>query len=70
MPRRRQGRPIESVELKITFRADKGMMTRIKESVPSAVSRGDVCEVKIGGVGPGEVAEKARILLEKIRTPI
>ena len=66
-PRRRPDRPIESVELKITFRADGETAKRIKEAIPSAVVRGSVCQVKIEASQPGEVAEKARAILEKIR---
>ena len=68
MPRRRQDRPIESVELKITFRSDRGTTGRIKEVIPDAVVRGGVCEVRIEGEQPSDVAEKARAILEKIRT--
>ena len=66
--RRRQGRPIESVELKVTFRGDKETNLRIRDLVPSAVIRGGLCEVRVEGKEPGEVAEKAQALLEKIRT--
>ena len=68
MPRRRPGRPVESVALKITFRADRGTTDRIKELVPSAVVRGRTCEVKIEAEAPTEMAEKAKAILEKIRT--
>jgi hypothetical protein len=66
-PRRRPDRPIESVALKITFRADRTITSKIKELVPSAAVRGGVCEVKIEAEHPAEVAEKARAILEKIR---
>jgi len=66
-PRRRQGRPIESVALKIVFRADSETAARIKRSVPNARTRHGGCEVTIDGEQPGEVAERARALLEKIR---
>lgn len=67
-PRRRPGKPIESVELKITFRGDKATNGRIKDLIPMAVVRGGVCEVRIDGDEPAEVAEKARAVLERIRT--
>jgi hypothetical protein len=69
-PRRRRDRPIESVALKITFRADRERTAKIREVVPSAVIRDGVCEVKIEAEQPAEVAEKARVLLEKIRTVV
>jgi hypothetical protein len=67
-PRRRQGKPVESVALKITFRADRETAAKIREKVPSAKFRQGSCEVRIEGEQPGEVAEKAREVLEKIRT--
>ena len=69
-PRRKQDRPIESVALKVTFRADRETMAKIKEVIPGAVVRGGVCEVRIEAEEPGEVAEKAKLLLEKIRTVV
>lgn len=69
-PRRKQDRPIKSVALKITFRADRETTAKIKEAIPSAIVRGGVCEVRIEAEEPGEVAEKAKLLLEKIRTVV
>ncbi len=69
-PRQRQGNPVESVELKITFRGDRETNGRIKELVPGAVVRGGVCEVSIEGEEPAEVAEKVRAVLEKIRAVV
>jgi hypothetical protein len=69
-PRRKRDRPIESVALKIVFRADGETTKKIKESIPSAVVRGGRCEVKITGGAPGEVAEKARGIIEKLRTAV
>jgi len=66
-PNRRQGKPIESIALKITFRADKETTARVKEAVPSAVVRGRVCEVKLEAREPGEMAQKTKDLLERIR---
>lgn len=68
LPRRRPDRPIESVELRISFRADRETSRKIKETIPSALVKGGVCEVKIEAEQPAEMAEKARTLLEKIRT--
>ena len=69
-PRPRPDRPIESVALKIRFRTDRETTAKIKELVPSAVVRGGVCEVRIEAEQPSEVAEQARVLLEKIRTVV
>ena len=66
-PRRRQDRVIESIELKITFRPDKATWTKVKESVPIAVLKGADCEIKIEGGSPGEVEDRARVVLEKLR---
>lgn len=69
-PRQRQDRPIESVELKISFRGDRETIGKVRDLVPGAVMRGSVCEVSIEGEHPAEVAEKARAILEKIRTVV
>lgn len=66
--RRRPDRPIQFVALKITFRADKKMTAAIRESFPSAKVHSGLCEVKIEAEGPEEVAEKARELLDKVRS--
>ena len=66
-PRRRPGRPVELVELKITFRGDRATNGKIKDLVPGAMVRGGVCVVRIDGEQPAEVAEKARVVLERIR---
>lgn len=69
-PRRRQGRPVESVALTITFKADRETNKKVKEFIPSAVLRNGACEVRIEAKEPAEVAEKAKAVLEKIRTII
>ncbi len=65
--RRSHDRPIESVELRITFRTDRATAAKIRESIPGAVLRNGGCEVKVEGEEPGEVAERAREILEKLR---
>ena len=67
-PRQKHGRPIESVELRITFRGDRSTSAKIKELFPGVVVRGGICEVTVEGEEPAEVAEKARTILERIRT--
>lgn len=66
-PRRRPDRPIESVELRISFRADKDTSRKIREAVPSAVLKGRTCEIKIQAENPAEVAERAKEVLDKVR---
>lgn len=68
-PRRRPDRPIESVALKVVFRASRETAERVREVVPSARFRQGSCEVKLEGETPGEVAEMAKAVLEKIRAP-
>lgn len=67
-PRRRQDRPIESVELKVTFRADRETSRIVREAFPEARFVRGVCEVKMKGEEPKEIAEKAKELLERLRS--
>ena len=67
-PRRRQDSPIESVGLKITFRADRQTAAKIAEKFPSATIRGGRCVVSIEGSTTGEVAERAKALLDQVRS--
>ena len=66
--RPRPDRPIQLVALMIAFRADKKTAAAIRQSFPSAKVHKGRCEVKIEAERPAEVAEKARELLEKIRS--
>jgi hypothetical protein len=65
--RRKLDKPIESVELRISFRVDRASAEAIKREIPSAVLRNGFCILKIEGEQPGEVSDKAREVLEKIR---
>ncbi|HXW94462.1 MAG TPA: hypothetical protein VEJ19_01995 [Nitrososphaerales archaeon] len=65
--RRRQDRPIESLTLKIAFRAEGESAARIRELLPRAQVRGGVCTVELEAKEPAEMAEKAREVLEKLR---
>ncbi|MDG6900090.1 MAG: hypothetical protein JRN59_04790 [Nitrososphaerota archaeon] len=67
-PRRSQDSPIESVRLTVTFRADRQTAAKIAEKLPSAVVRGGRCVMSIEGNSPGEIAEKAKALLEQVRS--
>jgi len=66
--RPRHDRPIESLALKITFRADREAAAKIKELLPSAQVSGGVCRVEVEAKEPAEMAEKAKALLEKLRS--
>lgn len=67
LARQSKDRPIEAVELRIEFRADKAKSAAITSAIPYAEVRGNACVMKIKGSDPGEVAEKAREVLEVIR---
>ena len=69
-PRRRQDRPVESVALKITFRANRETAARIREAVPSAQVRGGVCRLTLEAKETAEMAEKAKEILEKLRAAV
>jgi hypothetical protein len=66
-PRRKQNKPVESVELKVTFRAGRTTIDRIKEAIPSAVIRDGACELRLSGEEATEIAAGARAMLEKVR---
>ena len=66
-PRPRQDKPIESLALKITFRADRESAARIRELLPTAKVRGGVCRLELEAKEPSEMAEKAKAVLDKLR---
>jgi hypothetical protein len=49
------------------LRPGKAASEAIRKAFPSARVRGGTCVIKIEGVQPGEVAEKARQVLEAVR---
>ena len=65
--RQRQDRPIESLALRIAFRADRESAARIRELLPSVQVRGGFCRVELEAREPAEMAEKAKEILEKLR---
>jgi hypothetical protein len=65
--RQRQDRPIESLALKIAFRADRESAARIRGLLPSVQVSGGFCRVELEAKDPAEMAEKAREVLEKLR---
>jgi hypothetical protein len=66
--RQSRARPIEFVQLRISFKADRPNSAKIKQAVPGVVLRPGGCEVKVEGENPGEVADRAREILEKLRS--
>jgi hypothetical protein len=70
LPRPKHGKPIESVELSVVFRTNRRTAARIKDLVPSVNLRSGGCEVVIEGENPGEVAERAKEILDKVRSVI
>ena len=66
-PRRSQGKPVESVSLRITFAADGREAARIRKALPGVVVRGGACEVEIESTDPGTAAKKAKDILGKLR---
>jgi len=66
MPTKR-GDPIESVELRISIKADKATSERIRVLVPSAKVRRGSCELWVSGKSPAEVARKAEEIMEALR---
>jgi len=65
--RQRQDRPIESLALRIAFRADRESAARIRELLPSVKVRGGFCRVELEAREPAEMAKKAKEVLEKLR---
>ncbi len=66
-PRRRQDRPVVSVELKVSLTADGPTSKKIREAIPSAIAKRGGCEVRVRAEKPEEVAEKALEVLRKLR---
>jgi hypothetical protein len=66
-PRRKPVSPVESIELKVYFRADKVTAAKVKGLFPSAVVKDGTCHVEIEGDDPGAVAAKAKVLLDSVR---
>ena len=64
---RRREEPIESVKLEISLRTDKGTAAKVKEAFPEARVRAGRCELTLEGREPSELAEKVKILAEKLR---
>jgi len=68
--RRSQGKPIESVELKVGFRADRKTLLKIKKAVPEARWQEGELEVRLAGTGPAEMAREAKELSDRVRAAL
>ena len=51
----------------MAFRADRETTDKIRQVVPGARFQRGSCQVKIDGRQPGEVADRARAVLDAIR---
>lgn len=67
---RERNDPVESVELRISIRADRATAQRIKNIIPSARLKGGSCELKVAGERPADVAQRAEEMMERLREVI
>jgi hypothetical protein len=65
---KRRNEPIESVKLEVSLKTDKNTAARVKEAFPEARIRAGRCELTLEGKEPSELAEKMKILAEKLRS--
>lgn len=64
---RRRDEPIDSVRLEVSLRTDRATAERVKEAFPQAKVRSGRCELTLEGREPAELAEKMKVLAEKLR---
>ena len=62
--------PIESVELRVSIRADRETSDRIRQLFPSARARNGGIELKVTGEKPSDVAARAEEMLLKLREAV
>ena len=65
--RRRPDRPIESVELTISFNADRETSRKVREAFPAAKLKGSSVVLTLQGTEPRQVEDALRQVLEKVR---
>lgn len=65
---RKQGKPIESVRLSVTFQGDRRSLSKIRKEVPESSWNGKDLLVKIEGEDPLAVARTAKELSDRVRT--
>jgi hypothetical protein len=65
--KRKPGKPISSVELKVSLRIGKGSAEKVRELVPEAKIVPGGCVLQFRGDDPGAVADETQAVLEKLR---
>jgi hypothetical protein len=65
---RKQGKPIESVKLSVTFEGDKKSLSKVKKAVPESTWKGDELLVEIEGEDPLVVARTTKELSDRVRS--
>jgi hypothetical protein len=70
LSRQKQGKPIESVELKVIFRADRKTLLRIKTAVPEATWKEGKLEMSVKGEGQTKVLEETKSLSDRVRKAV
>jgi len=66
-PRRKQGKPIRSVKLRVGFKADRKTLLRIKRAVPEARWKTGELEVTVEGSEPAQVIDATKALSDRVR---
>jgi hypothetical protein len=69
-PKQKRDRPIESVELKLTFNVSREAFDLIREKFPSVVLGQGACEVVIRREAPAVVANTAKEMLDFVREAV
>jgi len=59
--------PVESVELRVSIRADRATAERIRKLFPSARVRNGSCEMRVVGERTADVAAKAEEMMQRLR---
>ncbi len=67
LPSRKQGKPIETVKLSVTFRGDRKSLSRIRKALPGSAWDGRDLLVKIEGEDPLAVAQMTKELSDRVK---
>ena len=70
LPRRKQGGPIESVQLKVELQADRKTLLRIKKAVPEAAWKSGELEVRLESSEPARMVEETKALADRVRAAL
>ena len=65
--RRRPGRPVRSVELRVSIEAGRAEARRLRLAFPESETKGKAVEFTIRGTDPKEVEARGREAMEKMR---